>query len=71
MPENRIDQTAAPSSPSSTGAPLLPPKAVPWLAAVASVLVAIQASVQLPPAVNAIIAGALGLFGLVSPGWRK
>lgn len=71
MAENRIDPTAAPSSPSPTGTPIVPTKAIPWLAVVGSALLALQASINMPPVANSIITGALFILGVVSPGWRK
>ncbi len=71
---NRIDPTAEPTTqpyPSPTGSPIIPPKAVPWLGVAGAALVALQSSVQLPAALNAVISGALLLIGVLSPGWRR
>ena len=65
---NRIDQLAAPSP---TGTPIIPPKVVPWLGVAFAALVALQASLTLPPVVNAVLSGAIGLLGLLSPGLRR
>lgn len=72
MPNNRIDPTAAPTSP--TGQPILPPKAVPWL--IALVGAAWTATEVLPPHTIAYkvawgIAGIGALLGIASPGMRR
>lgn len=59
---------------SPTGKPLLPPSAVPYLAALGAILLALTQ--VLPPdtvaaKVLTVVVQIMGLFGLVSPGLRR
>lgn len=59
---------------SPTGAPMLPPRLVPWLAALVGLAAILSQS--LPPhtaasKVAAVIAGLGGVLGVASPGLRR
>lgn len=73
MSENRIDPTAAPSS-SSNGVPVVSPKIVPVLLAVAAVagaVVAIAPEHTLAAKLAQGVLAALAVVGIASPGLRR
>jgi hypothetical protein len=54
--------------------PLIPPKVVPWLAAIGAIAMSVQATVPEHTVgwkVASGVVSALALIGIISPGWRK